>query len=1018
MSNSIAEQTEKKKREKWHQQLLETLREGYFETDLNGKLTHFNNYIVEFHGRTPEELSRLSYRDFIPADQAQTMFDAYRSVYQTGRPSPVMVYDVVRRDGTIRTAESVVSLRRDNDGRAVGFCGIARDVTEKKKIEIALRESEESYRRIMELSPEMIVITRVSDGILMSVNDAFSSSTGYRHEEAVGKTTLDLNLYRDPSDRQKVLETLRKKEKIERMQVQIKDRTGAIRDALLSARFIRFKGEKCFLGIFTDISELKKAHRALEERERRHHTILETFPYSVTITRLSDSRYLQVNQGFTQRTGYTAEEVIGKSSLELNIFRNLDERKRLREAILRDGRVDGMEITFQGKGGRVTETIASARRIQFEGEDCLLFISSDVGELKKAQRELAESETSFRAVLDAAPYSIAIARTSDWTYVHVNERFCQRTGYAKEEVIGRTSDELDLYSDPADRQRFIDRYRRDPQIDGVEMTYKSRDGRLLEVLVSARPIRFKGEECLLTITSDIANLKAAQRALQQSEESYRTILQAAPYSITISRIGDGRYLEVNDAFTQRTGYTREEAVGRTSADLKIYKDPDDFMRLRKIVRDHGKVDNLEIQFRTKDGTLTNTLASARPIRYRGENCFLFISTNIDTLKKTQRALEESEARFRAIFETAADPIFLTDTQSGRFIDVNQAACRHLGYDREELLTLSLKDIHDPSSPHPLSDPLEKPSMDAPFFFETIHVLKDGSKAIVEVSSRLMVHQGRQTLLCIIRDVTKRKETETQLKRYQQKLEQMVAERTQALEAAQAELVKREKLAVLGQLTATVSHELRNPLGVIRSSNFYLQHRIKDKDEKIDKHFNRIEDQVATCDAIVADLLEYTRGRHAAIVKEDPTPWLKQVVEQVQEQEDIEISLQLGEKLLPVPHDQEKMRRVIINLLLNAVYAVKTRSENNNRHYQPRVQLKADRQAEHLVFEVTDNGIGMDEETRRRAFEPLFTTRARGTGIGLANVKKIIDEHGGTIDLESRPGEGTRIRLGVPYGSQS
>jgi signal transduction histidine kinase len=108
-------------------------------------------------------------------------------------------------------------------------------------------------------------------------------------------------------------------------------------------------------------------------------------------------------------------------------------------------------------------------------------------------------------------------------------------------------------------------------------------------------------------------------------------------------------------------------------------------------------------------------------------------------------------------------------------------------------------------------------------------------------------------------------------------------------------------------------------------------------------------------------------------------------------------------------------------VLNAIYAVRAKAENGNgvgEGYSPQVTLTVSRRGEQLVFDVADNGIGMDDETRRRAFEPLFTTRARGTGIGLANVKKIIEEHSGDIILESRPGEGTRIRIGLPYGSGS
>ncbi len=770
MSKVPADLPTDRHRQERYQQLIESLGGSYFETDLTGKLTEFNDFICAFHGRTREELASLSFGDFIPSDQVQGIFDAFQQVYRTGHPSPVLTYDVIRKDGSVLSAESAISLRRDADGRPVGFCGVTMDITKKKRTAKALQESEESHR----------------------------------------------------------------------------------------------------------------------------------------------------------------------------------------------------------------------------------------------------------AILETAPYAITIIRASDWTYVHANNAFCQITGFSIEEVVGRTSGDLGIYKDKADRDRLIRAFQRNGEVDRFEVAFRIKDGRLLDYLLSARSIRFKGEACLLTISSDISEIKATQRALQQSEQSYRTILQTAPYTIVITRLSDTKYVEVNEAYSNRTGYSREETLGRTPYDLNLYERPADRDRLIEILRRSGHVQGMEIRFRNKKGRILESLVSSSPIRYKGEECMLTMTVDINTLKETQRALEESEARFRTIFETAADPIFLNDAQSGRFISVNRAACRHLGYERDDFPKLSLKDVNDPDALDPLTNASGHQSEDAPLFFEATHVRKDGSKAIVEVSSQPMVHQGRRVLLSIVRDVTLRKETEAELARYQKNLEQMVAERTSALEAAQHELVKGEKLAVLGQLTATVSHELRNPLGVIRSSNFYLQRKIKDRNEKTDKHFNRIEDQISICDAIVADLLEYTRGRNASMVTEDPTPWIRQVVEQVREQEEIGIEIQLNERLQPVPHDQEKMRRVIINVLLNAIQAVRARVESDRgeeNDYTPIITLSAMRQETDMVFEVTDNGIGMDEETCRRAFEPLFTTRARGTGIGLANVKKIMGEHAGTISLESRPGEGTRIRLSLPYSSE-
>jgi len=385
-------------------------------------------------------------------------------------------------------------------------------------------------------------------------------------------------------------------------------------------------------------------------------------------------------------------------------------------------------------------------------------------------------------------------------------------------------------------------------------------------------------------------------------------------------------------------------------------------------------------------------------------------------RKAELALRESEARFRTIFETASDAIFLYEMDGGRFLDVNRAGCKHLRYTKEELLNMSFKAAVDPNEALKVSQRLKQMAQDRYFFYESLHVRKDGTKVPVEISSGIMEQGGKEVVLSIIRDITERRRSEAELARYREHLEERVLERTRALEAAQKELVKREKLAVLGQLTATVSHELRNPLGVIRSSNFYLQRKVKTQDEKVHKHFNRIEDQVRRCDSIVGELLEYSRGRRVEPVKAEMNVWLDALLDEFVESEKIRINKVSSSGLPLIPHDQEKMRRVMINVVDNAIQAVKAKEEAwsvENVPFDPEIRVTTRAEDDGVIIEVADNGIGMDENTRERAFEPLFTTRAKGTGIGLANVQKIVTEHGGAVSLKSEFGKGTTVTIKLP-----
>ncbi|MBI5552541.1 MAG: PAS-domain containing protein [Desulfobacterales bacterium] len=226
----------------------------------------------------------------------------------------------------------------------------------------------------------------------------------------------------------------------------------------------------------------------------------------------------------------------------------------------------------------------------------------------------------------------------------------------------------------------------------------------------------------------------------------------------------------------------------------------------------------------------------------------------------------------------------------------------------------------------------------------------------------------------------------------------------------------EKLALLAQVTAMVSHELRNPLGVIRTSNYYLQRHIQGANPKIEKHFNRIDEQISLCNAIIEELLEYTLSREIFVSRQALVPWLEQVAKEFGEAQGIAIDFQLPQDLGAVYHDKEKLRKAMVSLLTNAAQAVKDKTgdkEARGDGYRPEIGIHAHLDQQLVVIEVIDNGVGMSEATHQRAFEPLFTTRARGIGLGLANVKRIVDEHGGSIDLQSCPGKGTTITLRIP-----
>ncbi len=431
-------------------------------------------------------------------------------------------------------------------------------------------------------------------------------------------------------------------------------------------------------------------------------------------------------------------------------------------------------------------------------------------------------------------------------------------------------------------------------------------------------------------------------------------------------------------------------------------------------------------FTAKRLELLNLLSAQMALSLDNARLYQQAQIEIAERKVAEASLLESRQKFKTIFDSVNDAIFVFELSTGKLLDVNKTMCEMYGYTREEALEKKIADLS--SGVHPYTEEIArewtgKTTTEKVQILEWMAKDKGGRLFWVEANLRRAIIGGKTRLLVTARDITARKQAEMEIEKLNQELEQRVIERTRQLETAnqelrvaQEELVKREKLAVLGQLTATVSHELRNPLGVIRSSNYYLQRNQKGQWPKAEKHFKRIDEQVSLCNSIVEELLEYTRGRGIAVRKASLAPLIKSVVALFSETEGIEIKLRMPADLASIEHDPAKMQRVMTNLLTNALQAVQDRADNaakQGRSFNPEISIDVRQNVNSQVVVVADNGVGMSESVCRRAFEPLFTTRARGTGIGLPNVKKIMEEHAGSITLESRVDQGTHVTITLP-----
>jgi PAS domain S-box-containing protein len=260
-----------------------------------------------------------------------------------------------------------------------------------------------------------------------------------------------------------------------------------------------------------------------------------------------------------------------------------------------------------------------------------------------------------------------------------------------------------------------------------------------------------------------------------------------------------------------------------------------------------------------------------------------------------------------------------------------------------------------------------------------------------------------------RDITARKRAEEELARHRERLEALVEERSRELQEAQQELVRSERLAAIGQLTGTVSHELRNPLGTIRSSFAIVSNHLQATHGPVSRALERIDRNIDRCVTIIDELLAYTRVREMHLEQVAIDDWLTDLVVDEDFPDTISVVLDCRSDAT-VSIDRERLRRAILNLLQNACQAC---TESEHECTQATVAISSRVADGRLAIHIADNGPGIPEDIRERIFDPLFSTKSFGVGLGLPLVRQIVEQHGGRITVDTALGEGTTVTLGLP-----
>ena len=284
--------------------------------------------------------------------------------------------------------------------------------------------------------PEATVISRLSDGRYLRVNAAAGRLLGYRPDEMLGRSSLDLGIWEDRAEREKVRSELARRGAVVDRPVKLVSRKGVVHTGLISASRIEVGGESCAIFIFRDLTAQMSAEEKLLQSRTKYGAVFAAAADPIVIARRDDGVQLEVNDAWVRMTGYTREQGLWHSALDLGLWQNHVERAKVIEQLAARGRVEGFPARFVRADGRAIEVLLSGVTLDIEGIACIVWSWNDVSELRRMGREAEASRTRLRALFDAATDALLI-RSPEGRILEVNSALCRQTGYTEEELIGQ-----------------------------------------------------------------------------------------------------------------------------------------------------------------------------------------------------------------------------------------------------------------------------------------------------------------------------------------------------------------------------------------------------------------------------------------------------------------------------------------------------------------------------------------------------------------------------------------------------
>ena len=879
-----------------------------------------------------------------------------------------------------------------------------------KAAEQALRISEEHLRSIYENLP-LAYQSLDETGNFIDINKSWLETLGYPREEVIGKWFGDFLITEHANLFKERFSHFITRGEVKDIEFEMVRKDGEHIFVSFDGH-IQYDSQKHFKQthcILTDITDRKHADIALQQSEQKFRLLVEHAGLGVGYYDL-EGRVLFFNNAALYLMGGKPEDYIGKNVIELygkelgtQIFQRITQVARSKYP----GEFEDLVALptgtkwFMSNYARVYNASSDVIGVQI--------ISQDVTERKQVEEALKESQRRLMTLMGNLPGMAYRCKNDDyWTMEFVSAGCYNLTGYQPNDLINNKKISYMQVIHPDDRQMVS-------MVSQAEITGKKGYKLTYRIVAANGVIKWVYEEGQGIFTkdgnlivfegfiSDITERKIAEEALSESNELLSRFIQNSPIYAFVKEVTStqSRVLRASENYQKMIGIPGSKMVGKTMEDLfspeqaaKFTADDWDVVSENKVIKLNEDLDD------------RNYTTFKFPI-FVGEKALLAGYTiDITDLKQTEAALRHITTRQEAILASIPDILMEVDANKV-YTWANPAGLVFFGADvighKADDYFIGEQEINN--AVQPLFDGDENT-----IYVESWQQRHDGEKRLLAWWCRVLKDENDNVIgaLSTARDITETRLAEEEIHVLNAELEERVARRTRELSEAQEKIVRQEKLAVLGQMAGGVGHELRNPLGVISNAVYYLKMIQPEMDMKVKQYLEMIETETRIAEKIITDLLEF--GRAKSGVKE--TVSISNLIELTLSRRPAPFNISVLKNLpADLPHvsvDPHQISQILENLMVNAFQAM---PEGGVLNIHGKPEVKNDRK--YVSVSVGDTGSGISKENMGKLFEPLFTTKPSGIGLGLAVCRKLIDANEGWIDVQSEEGKGSVFTVHLP-----